>query len=309
MILHDSVGAGREGCAFNHSTRRPAVIHALFWSNARDISSKEECGVVREVPSVVEGSSECRDGGSGTASGSLRDQAFDAIDKISASTSPSQVATALGRAVGDYGFTALGINGLPPPGEGADLVILAEKVPAGFREYYTADRLYSVDHIGARARTTYEAFRFCDARYDEKDAAAHKRFLHALDTFGIGKGLVVPIGRPDNIPACLWLAGSNPDLRDEAKRAIQLVALFAATKAYALARPPPVGPPSSALTARERDVLRWISAGKTSWEIGSISGLSERAVNKIIADAMAKLDAVTRTQAVVIAIRNGEVEL
>ena len=65
----------------------------------------------------------------------------------------------------------------------------------------------------------------------------------------------------------------------------------------------------SALTGRERDVLRWISAGKTSWEIGSISGLSERAINKIIADAMLKLNAVTRTQAVVIAIRNGEIEL
>ena len=44
------------------------------------------------------------------------------------------------------------------------------------------------------------------------------------------------------------------------------------------------------------------------WEIGAISGLSERAINKIIADAMIKLDAVTRTQAVVNAIRLGKIE-
>jgi DNA-binding CsgD family transcriptional regulator len=56
-------------------------------------------------------------------------------------------------------------------------------------------------------------------------------------------------------------------------------------------------------------VLQWISAGKTSWEIGAISGLSERAINKVLSDAMIKLDAVTRTQAVVNAIRLGEIEL
>ena len=40
-----------------------------------------------------------------------------------------------------------------------------------------------------------------------------------------------------------------------------------------------------------------------------ISGLSERAIDRIITGAMVKLDAVTRTQAVVNAIRIGDVEL
>ena len=48
---------------------------------------------------------------------------------------------------------------------------------------------------------------------------------------------------------------------------------------------------------------------QTSWEIGVISGLSERAINKIISDAMTKLNAVTRAQAVVDAIRAGEIEM
>jgi DNA-binding CsgD family transcriptional regulator len=120
---------------------------------------------------------------------------------------------------------------------------------------------------------------------------------------------VVPIGRPENIPACIWLAGASPDLNDDAKRAIQVIALFAASKAYALRRPPAGGPPHHLLTANEREVLQWISAGKTSWEIASISGRNERAINKAIADAMLKLNAVTRTQAVVNAIRTGEVEM
>jgi DNA-binding CsgD family transcriptional regulator len=98
-------------------------------------------------------------------------------------------------------------------------------------------------------------------------------------------------------------------LDDDAKRALQLISLFAASKAHALSHPPDVRPRTSRLTPREREVLQWISAGKTSWEIGAILGLSERAINKIIADGMFKLDAVTRTQAVVNAIRIGEIEL
>jgi DNA-binding CsgD family transcriptional regulator len=66
---------------------------------------------------------------------------------------------------------------------------------------------------------------------------------------------------------------------------------------------------SQKLTQRETEVLQWIAAGKTSWEIGVMSGVSEHAINKIINAAMVKLDAVTRTQAVVIAIRDGYIKL
>lgn len=241
--------------------------------------------------------------------GSLRNHVFDAIDKISGSTLPSQIAGTLSRAVGQYGYTSLGINALPPPAEDAGPLILTESAPNGFREHYIEERFYLVDHIAAHARTTYEAFRFRDAPFPSGDAAGHQRFLQALETYGVSRGLVVPIGRPENVPACMWLAGAAPDLHDDAKRAIQVVALFAASKAYALRRSSSDGPSTRPLTARERDVLQWISAGKTSWEIASISGRSERAINKILADAMLKLNAVTRTQAVVNAIRTGEIEM
>jgi len=45
----------------------------------------------------------------------------------------------------------------------------------------------------------------------------------------------------------------------------------------------------------------------TSWEISVILKVTERTVNKHMADAMTKLKAVTRAQAVAIAIRNGEI--
>jgi DNA-binding CsgD family transcriptional regulator len=242
-------------------------------------------------------------------SSSLRNRTFDAVDEMSRLTSASEIAATLRRTVEASGYTCLGINGLPPPREGADPVILTEVAPEGFRDCYVEERFYLADHICNHARAAYEPFRFSEAPHFLADASRHKQFMQALDSFGLRRGLVVPIGRTYNIPACVWLAGENPDLHDDGIRAIQLAALFAASKALAITRPPLAGSPVTTLTGREREVLRWIAAGKTSWEIGEILAQSERTIIKIIAHSMKKLGAVTRTQAVVNAIRLGEIEL
>jgi DNA-binding CsgD family transcriptional regulator len=59
------------------------------------------------------------------------------------------------------------------------------------------------------------------------------------------------------------------------------------------------------LTPREREVLSWAAEGKTAWETARLLGVSERAVRLYSENAMAKLGAHTKAQAVAIAIRNG----
>ena len=238
-----------------------------------------------------------------------QDLVFKTIDEVSRQTLLPQVSAKLVQALAALGFVAVGINGLPPAGEDADPHILTESTPEGFRDLYVHERFYLVDHICAHARVAYEPFRYSEAPYDVRESRSHRRFMQALDTFEMGKGLIVPIGRPSNMPACVWLAGENPELDDEAVRATQLVVLFAASKARALSSRPHLEAEIRALTAREREALQWIASGKTSWEVSMISKVSERAVNKVIADAMAKLGAVTRTQAVVTAIRRAEIDL
>jgi DNA-binding CsgD family transcriptional regulator len=58
------------------------------------------------------------------------------------------------------------------------------------------------------------------------------------------------------------------------------------------------------LTAREREVLRLLSEGRTTAEVASRLYLSEHAVRSRIKGAMAKLGARTREHAVAIAIRD-----
>ncbi|MBO4228479.1 helix-turn-helix transcriptional regulator [Bradyrhizobium neotropicale] len=58
------------------------------------------------------------------------------------------------------------------------------------------------------------------------------------------------------------------------------------------------------LSEREKDCLRWVAEGKSSWEIGKILQISDNTVNFHLKNAMRKLDATSRTQAIVKAMRD-----
>jgi DNA-binding CsgD family transcriptional regulator len=57
-------------------------------------------------------------------------------------------------------------------------------------------------------------------------------------------------------------------------------------------------PAAQALTARERDVLQWLAAGKTDRDIGAILDISPRTVHKHLQRIYEKLGVETRTAAV-----------
>jgi DNA-binding CsgD family transcriptional regulator len=62
---------------------------------------------------------------------------------------------------------------------------------------------------------------------------------------------------------------------------------------------------SELLTARERDVLHWVAAGKTDRDIADILGISRRTVHKHLEHVYAKLGVETRTAAVMRALGLG----
>ena len=63
------------------------------------------------------------------------------------------------------------------------------------------------------------------------------------------------------------------------------------------------------LSEREKEVLAWIADGKTDWDIGEILAISRRTVEWHIQQAMHKLGATNRTQAVVLAIRDALISI
>jgi DNA-binding NarL/FixJ family response regulator len=64
-----------------------------------------------------------------------------------------------------------------------------------------------------------------------------------------------------------------------------------------------------ALTKREIEVLGWVARGKSAREIGKILKITKRTVDEHVSVAVQKLSAQNRTQAVVIAFRDGIIDL
>lgn len=62
---------------------------------------------------------------------------------------------------------------------------------------------------------------------------------------------------------------------------------------------------SDAVTPRESEILGWVAAGKSDWEIGRILQISPKTVNYHVENAKRKLGVSTRTQAVVEATSQG----
>jgi DNA-binding CsgD family transcriptional regulator len=70
--------------------------------------------------------------------------------------------------------------------------------------------------------------------------------------------------------------------------------------------PPPRGP---RLTRRERECLSWVASGKTDWEISQILSIAEQTVHEYVQNALIKLNATTRAQAVAVAIYTKQIAL
>ena len=66
---------------------------------------------------------------------------------------------------------------------------------------------------------------------------------------------------------------------------------------------------NSPLTPKETEVLKWITQGKSTWDISVIMGISERTVRFHVSNILQKLDAVTRSHAVAIALEQGIVDI
>jgi DNA-binding CsgD family transcriptional regulator len=62
-----------------------------------------------------------------------------------------------------------------------------------------------------------------------------------------------------------------------------------------------------ALTGRERQIIRYVANGHTNTRIGQLLGVSDKTVNRHLANVYAKLGARDRANAVALSLRHGEI--
>lgn len=88
-----------------------------------------------------------------------------------------------------------------------------------------------------------------------------------------------------------------------------LIALFAARPSTSVEVPPPALLPGETLTAREREVLQLMAQGLANKQIGGKLSISLHTVKFHVASILAKMGAMSRTEAVTVGARRGLVTL
>jgi LuxR family quorum sensing-dependent transcriptional regulator len=181
--------------------------------------------------------------------------------------------------------------------------VFCRRVPAGWLQAYTAAKYYQISPVLRLVRRTSRPFLWADAPYDPAREPRVVELLRFMADFRLDKGLIIPVPRASGRMGLVWFSGPAPEFIPPAISALQLIALLAFEHIRQF-QAPPYEQGRIALTEREREVLCWVAAGKTAWEIGEILHIAKRTVDEHVCTVCRKLGAGTRAHAVAIAIRD-----
>jgi|SRR6266404_3897400 LuxR family quorum sensing-dependent transcriptional regulator len=233
-------------------------------------------------------------------------RALDFVDAIEASKTTACVISQFERMIGNLGFHAYIMAGIPTSGQSLKQLTVANGWPAEWFELYDRENLSSVDPVPRHCYNTLNPFEWKDAPYDrEYDKPAHRVMTRARD-FRFHEGFCIPI-HYDDATGAISIAGEHPYLDPDTRSALHLMSVFAHGRLRALSKPASIGP--RRLSDIEAEVLRWAARGKTAWETGQIMRISERNVRWHIEEAQRKLMTTNKTATVAVALVNREIVL
>src|SRR5271167_971714 len=102
-------------------------------------------------------------------------QALDFVDAIEASQTTENVISQFERMIGNLGFHAYIMAGIPTPGQSLKQLTIANGWPAEWFELYDRENLSAVDPVPRHCFSTLNPFEWKDAAYDrEHDQPAHR---------------------------------------------------------------------------------------------------------------------------------------
>jgi len=141
-------------------------------------------------------------------------------------------------------------------------------------------------------------------------ARSARRLLGIAADNGLRVGLTIPLTCPRATWSYLSMTMNNDASANDLVPELPFALLLAQSMLIAVRRlvTPPDEQPTP-LTEREKEILRWCSAGKSSWTVSRILKLSESTVNFHIANATRKLGVNSRQAACARAISLALIEL
>jgi LuxR family quorum sensing-dependent transcriptional regulator len=235
----------------------------------------------------------------------LRD-AFGFADELERLSAIDDVANAFKQAIAPYGIEHFIAAGFLAKGHAFEELVLASRWPPEFFMLYVDNDYARVDPLVRRSVLSHMPFEWHAEPWADDNPRVVEVMRRAAE-FGLRQGYLVPIHGPRGYEGCVSMAARRLNLTVRAKPALHLMALYAFDRLRRLHGDLPDR--KVVLTAREREVLSWVAAGKSAAQISQALKISKRTVDEHSQTAARKLGAANRTQAVAIAMRDRIIDI
>jgi LuxR family quorum sensing-dependent transcriptional regulator len=230
--------------------------------------------------------------------------AFEFVEGLEKLDTVEAVAAAFSEAIAWFGFNRFTAAGLPLLHRPPQPLVLASTWPKEWFDRYVERNYFHIDPVCQAMRDATQPVLWADVPESLAKADGAAAFMAEAREMGLVDGYCVPVFSPAGWKSAVGLASDRPvDLSKPALAAVQFMANHALGRLRAIVAeslPQPVK-----LTAREREVLAWAAAGKSSQDTAQLLDLAVGTVNFHLARSREKLNAVTTTQAVAVAVRDG----
>ncbi|RXH38244.1 helix-turn-helix transcriptional regulator [Bradyrhizobium zhanjiangense] len=186
----------------------------------------------------------------------------------------------------------------PPP-------TVAVKWPPDWCDRYFKRKYHTIDPVVRRTPMHTRPFLWDQLADRHQLQPDERRVLDEAREAGLKHGMSVPLFGPLGRVSVVSFASPSDDADPQGRigHLKALASLFHSASGE-IARPSNNDCDRKvALSQREISCMRWVAEGKSSWEVGMILGISLNTVNFHIKNAMRKLGATSRIQAIAMAIR------
>jgi DNA-binding CsgD family transcriptional regulator len=184
--------------------------------------------------------------------------------------------------------------------------IVVSSYPQKWQSHYLKNGYDRIDPVLRACATGVLPVEWSRVKNNDEES---RDFFGEAETFGVGRfGLTIPIRGPHDEFALFSVAANTSEREWDAIRHHHVPSLLLLSfhfhewirlsKTHGTIAVP-------TLSRREAECLRWISEGKSLWEISTILGVSERTIRFHLDNVRIKLDAVNTMQAAAKAISLG----
>ena len=236
----------------------------------------------------------------------FRTQTFEILEHIQAATTTDGVFEQLSEITDMFGYSAFCLSAIPDPGIKMDSYVMLSGWSEEWFDHYMENDFVQEDPVIQKLRATTKPFVWSSV-FENKTPLSEKarQVMNDATEFRMKDGLCVPIFSISGFQAGMSFGGERTDLTEQEQGAMQLLTIGAYNRIRDLVGSFGKMVSVPKLTARERECLKWTSAGKTSWEISQILNISQHTVDWYLTSAAKKLGAANRPHAVAEGFRKG----